>query len=96
MIQGQTTEDLRSEFENFSDGHKTIEDMVAEADKVAVRHGFRGTQRGKMGSYPPAERAMIADYLAIYRIPDGVIAEWRAEWDNLSGLIQLGYYNQQS
>lgn len=96
MIQGQTTEDLRSEFENFSDGHKTIEDMVAEADKVAVRHGFRGTQRGKMGSYPPTERAMIADYLAIYRISNGVIAEWRAEWDNLSGLIQLGYYNQQS
>ena len=96
MIQGQTTEDLRSEFENFSDGHKTIEDMVAEADKVAVRHGFRGTQRGTMGSYPPTERVMIADYLAIYRIPDGVIAEWRAEWDNLSGLIQLGHYDPQS
>jgi hypothetical protein len=39
---------------------------------------------------------MIADYLAIYRISNGVIAEWRAEWDKPSGLIQLGHYNPQS
>jgi predicted ester cyclase len=41
---------LRSEFEILSDGHKTIEDMVAESDKVAIRHGFRGARRGEMGS----------------------------------------------
>lgn len=36
---------------------------------------------------------MTAEYIAIYRIADGVIVESWAEWDNLSGLIQLGHYS---
>lgn len=83
---------LRSEFEIFPDGHETIEDLVAEGDKVAVRHGFRGTQLGAMGPYPPSGKVMTADYLAIYRIADGRIIESWVEWDNLSGLRQLGHF----
>jgi predicted ester cyclase len=85
-------EHLRSEFEIFPDGYESIEDMLAEGDKVAVRHGFRGTQQGQMGPYLPSGKVMTADYMAIYRIADGVIAESWAEWDNLSGLMQLGHY----
>lgn len=83
---------LRSEFEIFPDGRESIEDMLAEGDKVAVRHGFRGTQLGPMGSYPASGRVMTADYLAIYRLDGGLIVEAWAEWDNLSGLAQLGHY----
>jgi hypothetical protein len=36
---------------------------------------------------------MTADYLAIYRLEGGRVAEAWAEWDNLSGLAQLGHYN---
>jgi steroid delta-isomerase-like uncharacterized protein len=84
---------LRGEFETFPDAHESIEDMVAEGDRVAVRHRFRGTQLGPMGPYPPSGRVLSADYLAIYRLSGssgGVIAEAWAEWDNLSGLAQLG------
>jgi hypothetical protein len=45
-----------------------------------------------MGPYPPTEKVMTADYLAIYRVEDGQIAEAWAEWDNLSGLVQLGHH----
>lgn len=83
---------LRGEFETFPDGQETIEDVVAEGDRVAVRHGFRGTQHGRMGPYPPSGKRMVAEYLAIYRIASGVIAEAWVEWDNLTGLVQLGHH----
>lgn len=83
---------LRSEFEIFPDATETIEDIVAEGDRVAVRHGFCGTQSGAMGRYPASGRQMSAQYLAIYRLADGVIAEAWVEWDNLSGLMQLGHF----
>lgn len=83
---------LRSEFEIFPDAVETIEDIVAEGDRVAVRHGFRGTQSGAMGRYPASGRLMRAEYLAIYRLADGVIAEAWVEWDNLNGLMQLGHF----
>ena len=57
-----------------------------------LRHGFRGTQHGRMGPYPPSGKLMTADYMAIYRVAGGLIVEAWAEWDNLSGLVQLGHY----
>lgn len=43
---------LREEFETFPDAHESVEDMVAEGDRVAVRHRFHGTQSGPLGPYP--------------------------------------------
>ena len=83
---------LRSEFEIFPDAVETIEDLVAEGDRVAVRHLFTGTQLGPMGPYPASGRVMEAQYLAIYRLSNGLVAESWAEWDNLDGLAQLGHY----
>jgi steroid delta-isomerase-like uncharacterized protein len=88
---GELLRFLQGEFETFPDAHEGIEDMLAEGDRVAVRHRFRGTQRGPMGPYPPSGRVLLADYLAIYRLCGGLIAEAWAEWDNLSGLAQLGH-----
>lgn len=82
---------LRSEFAIFPDAYESVEDLVAERDRVAVRHSFRGTQTGPMGRYPASGRVLTADYLAVYRVADGKIAEAWVEWDNLSGLVQLGH-----
>lgn len=82
---------LRAEFATFPDAHEQIEDLVAEGDRVAARHHFRGTQRGSLGPYPPTGRVMESDYLAIYRLARGQIAEAWAEWDTTSGLVQLGH-----
>jgi len=64
---------------------------VAEGDMVAVHSGFRGTQHGPLGTLPVSGRPLSADFISIYRVEDGLIAEAWVEWDSLSGLIQLGH-----
>lgn len=83
---------LKIEFATFPDACESIADLLAEGDRVAVRQRFRGTQQGAMGPYPPSGRVLEAEYLAIYRLENGRIVEAWAEWDNLSGLAQLGHY----
>ena len=82
---------LMAEYATFPDANETLLDLVAEGDKVAARHLFRGTQLGAMGQFPPSGKVVEATYLAIYRIENGCIAEAWAEWDNLAGLRQLGH-----
>lgn len=82
---------LQAEFATFPDATETLLDLVAEDDKVAARHRFRGTQRGPMGPHPPSGKVLDANYLAIYRVEDQRIAEAWVEWDNLAGLRQLGH-----
>jgi steroid delta-isomerase-like uncharacterized protein len=82
---------LQAEFVTFPDAFETVVDLVAEGDKVAARHQFRGTQLGPMGPHAPTGKVLRATYLAIYRIENQRIAEAWAEWDNLAGLRQLGH-----
>ncbi len=83
---------LCRELETFPDAEEQVEDLIAEGDRVAARHAFRGTQRGPLGPHPPTGKVLASTYLAIYRIEAGRIAEAWAEWDNLHGLKQLGHY----
>lgn len=89
----QLKEFLRRELETFPDAFERIEDMLAEGDKVAVRQRFQGTQQGWMGAYPPTGKTVTANYIAIYRIQHDQIVEAWVEWDNLTGLRQLGHFN---
>lgn len=82
---------LLSEYATFPDAHETLLDLVAEGEKVAARHVFRGTQLGPMGQLAPSGKVLEATYLAIYRLNGGRIVEAWAEWDNLAGLKQLGH-----
>ena len=52
---------LQAEFETFPDAHETLEDLLAEGNRVAARHHFRGTQQGVMGPYPPSGKTLAAD-----------------------------------
>jgi len=82
---------LRHEFRAFPDAVETIEDVLCDGDKVAVRHRFSGTQTGPLGDLPASGQRATAEYIAIYRIEDGAIAEAWVAWDNLSVLRQLGH-----
>lgn len=82
---------LIEEFNTFEDARESINFMVAEGDKVAAHSHFHGVQQGPLGSFPATGRLLSADFIAIYRIADGKIAEAWTEWDALSGLIQLGH-----
>lgn len=92
----QLREFLASEAGTFPDAHETIHFLVAENDMVAVHSGFRGTQRGPMGPFPASGRTLSADFMSVYRVADGRIAEVWVEWDCLSGLIQLGHLTMPS
>jgi predicted ester cyclase len=82
---------IRGQYEAFSDAKESIEDLFGEDDRLAARHRFVGTQDGSLGSMAPSGRVLTLEYLAIYRISDGRIAECWAEWDNLNALEQLGH-----
>ncbi len=74
----------------FPDLHVTIEDMIAEGDKVVVRMRMHGTQQGALGSIPPTGKQVALSTIDIIRIEGGQIAE---EWgidDRLGMLQQLG------
>jgi len=87
----QLREYLVSEFKTFPDALETVDFMVAEGDKVAVHSQCYGTQRGPLGPFSPSGKVLSADFISIYRIAGGRIAEAWVEWDCLNGLIQLGH-----
>jgi steroid delta-isomerase-like uncharacterized protein len=74
----------------FPDLRVTIEDMVAEGDKVVTRFTTHGTQQGVLGGIPPTGRQVAISTIEITRIADGKIAEdWGLD-DRLGMLQQLG------
>lgn len=71
----------------FPDLHVTIEDLIAEGDKVVFRMTMRGTQQGAFGSIPPTGKPVAVSTIDIVRIEGGKIAE---EWgiDDMLGMLQ--------
>ncbi len=74
----------------FPDLHFTIEDQVAEGDKVATRYTFRGTQQGELMGIPPTGKQVSIGGISIYRITDGKMQQAWIEYDMLGLLQQLG------
>ena len=81
---------LKGEYAAFPDAREELVATFSDGTMVSARHRFQGTHLGPLGSHPPTGRQMRAEYLAIYRIENGRIAEAWAEWDNMAGLRQLG------
>lgn len=74
----------------FPDLHVTIEDMIAEGDRVVTRFTTHGTQQGVFGSIPPTGKQVAVSTIEITRIANGKIAEdWGLD-DRLGMLQQLG------
>jgi steroid delta-isomerase-like uncharacterized protein len=74
----------------FPDAHSTVEDQVAEGDKVVTRWRARGTDRGQLGPMPASDREFEMEGITIERIEDGRIAEVWVVRDELGLLRQLG------
>ena len=68
----------------------TLEQMVAEGDKVAVRGVTRGRHTGEIPGVAPTGRDVTMTWAAIYRIADGKIVERWLNADDLSSFQQLG------
>ncbi len=74
----------------FPDLHATIEETVAEGDRVAVRGVIRGTHQGELMGLPPTGKAVTMALIDINRIADGQLVERWGEADMLGLLQQLG------
>jgi predicted ester cyclase len=74
----------------FPDAIITIEDLVAEGDKVAGRVTFRGTHKGDMGDILPTGNRITASGIFISRFHGGKIVETWDSFDYLGFFQQLG------
>lgn len=74
----------------FPDLSYTLEDVVAAADRVAVRWTVRGTHTGQFRSFAPTGRTFANAGVAIFRIADGKIVHAWVQTDRLAFLQALG------
>jgi predicted ester cyclase len=68
----------------------TIEDIVAEGDKVAVRLTNSCTHRGEVWGLPPTNKRVTYTETTIWRIVDGCFTDRWCNTDTLSLMQQLG------
>ena len=78
----------------FPDSYFTVEDMVAEGDKVATRKTFHGTHEGEFMGIPPSGRSVSMGLIDIVRISEGKVVEHWSMGDNLGIMQQLGVIPQ--
>lgn len=74
----------------FPDIKVTVEDLVAEGEKVVARWTWRGTQQGEFQGIPPTGKQVVGSGISIHRIADSKIAEAWVNFDTLGMLQQLG------
>ena len=59
----------------FPDMRITVEDMIAEGDRVSARVTMRGTHQGEFQGIAPTGKRVQVKTIDIFRIADGKIAE---------------------
>jgi predicted ester cyclase len=74
----------------FPDLHETIDDLIAEDDKVVERFTLRATHQGDFMGAAPTGRPVSWTSLAVYRLAGGKIAEIWVEGNFLSLTLQVG------
>ena len=85
-----TKQAITTMLEGFPDLRISIENMIADQDKVVIRFTTHGTQQGMLGAIPPTGKQVAVSTIEITRIVDGKIVEdWGLD-DRLGMLQQLG------
>ena len=74
----------------FPDFNITVEEMIAEGDKVVTRWTARGTHKGEYQGIPPTDKQVEWSGVDIYGIVGGKIVETWRKWDRMGLLEQLG------
>ena len=74
----------------FPDIQWTLEEMIAEDDKLAARFTMRGTHRGTFFGVPPTGKPIVVQAMNFYRLSRGQFVEERGQPDRLALLQQIG------
>jgi steroid delta-isomerase-like uncharacterized protein len=78
---------MRSAFPDFK---ATIEDIIAEGDKVVIRMTWSGTQKGEFMGVPPTGKSVSFGVLDIIRVAGGKFVEHWGQMDSMGVMQQLG------
>ena len=79
-----------STFDAFPDTEISIEELIAEGDKVVMRWTSRGTHQGEFLGLPPSGKRVEVAGVTISRIEGGKIVEDWELTDTLGLMQQLG------
>ena len=74
----------------FPDFRLSVEDLIAEDDRVVARWVTQGTHQGELMGIPPTGKPVTVTGIDVFRIAGGKIAEHWAEFDMLGLMQQLG------
>ena len=74
----------------FPDLKMTVNDILAEGDRVVVRWTAVGTNTGTMMGMPPTGKTSTVTGMLVNRFENGKIAESWGVWDKAGMLQQLG------
>lgn len=74
----------------FPDVHFTIDDQIAEGERVVTRWTASGTHQGAFMGIPASGKRATVTGIGITRYEDGKSAENWLNWDQLALLQQLG------
>jgi len=74
----------------FPDLRFTVEETVAEKDKVVARWTFTGTHKGKFMGVLATDKKVSVDGITIHYLAGGRIMDSFTNWDALGMMKQLG------
>jgi steroid delta-isomerase-like uncharacterized protein len=77
-------------YDAFPDNHFTIDDMIAEGDKVVERYKITGTHKGEFMGIPPTNKKITLWAIEIDRFAGGKFVEGWISFDTLGMMQQLG------
>jgi len=84
---GSNIDELRT---GFPDIRFTLQDLVVEGDRVAIRWTWEATHTGTFRSWPPSGRRVTTTGIAIYQLEQGKVVRVWLETDRLGVLQQIG------
>jgi steroid delta-isomerase-like uncharacterized protein len=74
----------------YPDARWTIEDTIAEGDKVVTHFTFSGTHQGELMGVPPTGNKVSITGTGVFHVVDGKIVELTANLDYLGMFQQIG------
>ena len=77
-------------YKGFPDYNETIEDIIAEGDKVCIRLKISATHTGEYLGLTPTSKKITFMATQIWRIVDGKVVEGWGVSDSLDAYQQLG------
>jgi steroid delta-isomerase-like uncharacterized protein len=80
----------------FPDLCFTVEDTIAEKEKIVVSWSISGTHKGEFMEIPATGRKICVEGITIHHIRNGKILDSYARWDALGLMRQLGAIPAQS